>query len=330
MTDPNGMVKFYVWKESLFSFSGERDTDVRFYGRTLSEYAELRYGAVTVETFPVFREGETQVVLRSSHTCLPASGLNAMIQKARRQKKNLYFGAGWIIVEESELAKAKYFPLLGGAAFLSAEDYPYVADKIRLSIVKKLLKRGVIVENADTVYVDDTAIIESGVFLSHDVTVKGRSILKSGAKVLPYTVVEDGEVESFAEVGPFARLRKGSVIKSFAKVGNFTEIKNSTLGEGSKASHLTYVGDADIGKKCNLGCGTVFVNYDGKKKHRSVVGDKCFIGSNANVIAPVSLGENSFVAAGSTLTKDLEDGDFCIARERERIIKGRAKRYYNP
>ena len=74
----------------------------------------------------------------------------------------------------------------------------------------------------------------------------------------------------------------------------------------------------------------MFVNYDGKKKHRSVVGDKCFIGSNANVIAPVSLGENSFVAAGSTLTKDLEDGDFCIARERERIIKGRAKRYYNP
>ena len=326
----DGNVSFYVWKERLFSYAGEWDTEVKFYGRTLCEYAALKFGASVVEELPSFTAGEIKVVLRSSHTCLPKVGVEALIKKAKRLQKNVFFGSGWVIVERSKPEQARFFPLLGGAAFLSPEDYPFVAERIRVEIIKKLLRRGVVIEHAGTAYIDDTATIESGVVLSHDVTIKGKTLIKSGAKILPYTVVEDAEIGAFAEVGPFARLRKNSKIGGYAKIGNFTEVKNAVVGEGSKAAHLSYIGDAEIGKKCNVGCGTVFVNYDGRKKHKTVVGDKCFIGSNSNLVAPVTLGDGSFIAAGSTLTKDLESGDFCVARERERVIKNRAKGYYDP
>ena len=110
-------------------------------------------------------------------------------------------------------------------------------------------------------------------------------------------------------------------------IGNFVEIKNSTLGEGTKACHLAYVGDADIGKNVNIGCGAIFVNYNGRTKSRSKVGDNCFIGSNANVIAPVEIEDNSYVCAGTTVTEKVNSDDFVIGRVRQEVKKNRAHDY---
>ena len=123
-------------------------------------------------------------------------------------------------------------------------------------------------------------------------------------------------------VGPFAYLRPNSEIGSHCKVGDFVEIKNSRLDDGAKAAHLTYVGDSDVGKKVNLGCGVVFVNYDGSKKYRSVVEDGAFIGCNVNLVSPVHVGKDAYVAAGSTITNDVEDGALYVARSKGKSIKG--------
>ena len=126
-------------------------------------------------------------------------------------------------------------------------------------------------------------------------------------------------VGSGTTVGPNAYLRPGAQIGNNARIGDFVEIKNAAIGDGTKVSHLSYVGDAEVGSGCNIGCGAVFVNYDGKHKFRSVVGNNVFIGSNANVIAPVELQDGAYIAAGSTVTKDIPAGALCVARSREYI-----------
>ena len=123
-------------------------------------------------------------------------------------------------------------------------------------------------------------------------------------------------------VGPFAYVRPGCTIGDDIKVGDFVEVKNSTIGNGTKISHLTYVGDTDLGERINLGCGTVTVNYDGKKKYRCTVGDDSFIGCNTNMVAPVTIGRGSYIAAGSTITEDVPEDALAIARSRQTVLEG--------
>jgi bifunctional UDP-N-acetylglucosamine pyrophosphorylase/glucosamine-1-phosphate N-acetyltransferase len=124
-------------------------------------------------------------------------------------------------------------------------------------------------------------------------------------------------MESDSNIGPFSHLRPNSHIGKRVHIGNFVEVKNAILNEDTKVGHLTYVGDADLGKNINVGCGTVFVNYDGKNKHRSSIGDNTFIGCNVNIVAPVNVEANTFLAAGSTITKDVPEGAMGIARSRQ-------------
>ena len=145
--------------------------------------------------------------------------------------------------------------------------------------------------------------------------------------VIRHSDVEDAEIMDEAIVGPYARLRPGAVICKGAKIGNFVEVKNATVGKGTKVSHLAYVGDADIGAGCNIGCGVIFVNYNGKSKARSTVGDGAFIGSNANIIAPVKIEGGSYIAAGTTVCEDVSADDFVIGRPRATKKPGRAHKY---
>lgn len=145
--------------------------------------------------------------------------------------------------------------------------------------------------------------------------------------IVEFSYLEQSIVGNNVKIGPFGRLRPNSVIKDDCKIGNFVEIKNSTLGKGTKASHLAYVGDADIGVNCNIGCGAIFVNYNGKEKNRSVIGNNCFIGSNCNIIAPLKVEDNTFICAGTTLTIDTNEYDFVIGRAKETIKPQKAKKY---
>lgn len=145
--------------------------------------------------------------------------------------------------------------------------------------------------------------------------------------IIKSSFVENSQIENNVVVGPFAHLRPDSIIKSNAKIGNFVEIKNSVIGKGSKVSHLAYVGDAEIGEGCNIGCGAIFVNYNGKCKQKTIVGDGCFVGSNCNIIAPVTIAKNTYICAGTTVTRDTNVCDFVIGRVKETTKANRAQVY---
>lgn len=165
------------------------------------------------------------------------------------------------------------------------------------------------------VWIGDGASIGPGVVLSN-------ARIGAGAEVRAYCVIEDAHVADAAIIGPFAHLRPGSRVASGAHVGNFVELKNTTLGKGSKANHLTYLGDAQIGENVNIGAGVITCNYDGVEKHRTEIGDGAFIGSDCPLVAPVRIGEKATVGAGSTITDDVPAGKLAVARARQVTVEG--------
>ena len=160
------------------------------------------------------------------------------------------------------------------------------------------------------------SVIEGGVVIFPN-SVIINSVIKENTIVYS-SYIEDSEIGCDCVVGPFAHIRPNTKIANNVKVGNFVEIKKSEIESGTKISHLTYVGDSVVGKNCNFGCGTITCNYDGKHKHKTIIGNNVFIGSNSNLIAPVEIKDNCFIAAGSTITKDLKENTFAISRVNQR------------
>ncbi len=199
--------------------------------------------------------------------------------------------------------------------------------------VHDLMRRGAIVLNPDSVRaaygvtVGMDTVIYPGTILEGETEIGeacviGPNTRLENAKVgdrteIQSSVVLDSKIGSDTSVGPFAYIRPGSVIGSGNKVGDFVEVKNATIGNGTKIAHLTYVGDADVGERVNFGCGTVVVNYDGIKKHRTVIEDDCFIGCNSNLVSPVTVRKGAYTAAGSTITDEVPEDALAIARARQ-------------
>ncbi len=140
--------------------------------------------------------------------------------------------------------------------------------------------------------------------------------------------LEDSFIKRDCIIGPFARLRPNSNISENCKIGNFVEVKNSKIGNGTKASHLSYIGDSELGENCNIGCGVIFVNYNGKEKQHIKIGNHVFVGSNCNLIAPIEIADDSFICAGTTVTENTQKGDFVIGRVRQEIKHEKAKKYW--
>ena len=179
-------------------------------------------------------------------------------------------------------------------------------------------------------------VLYPGVTLSGKTTIGERSVLHacsikdsridSEVLIKDYCVIDGAIIESGVTVGPFAHLRPGTMLRRGAHIGNFVEVKKSEIGEGSKANHLTYLGDARIGKRVNIGAGTITCNYDGKKKHETVIEDDVFVGSDTQFVAPVTIGARSLIAAGSTITKDVEPDSLGISRTKQAVIAGWTKK----
>jgi len=185
----------------------------------------------------------------------------------------------------------------------------------------------------NTVFIEESVVVEEGAIIHPMVVLKGKTVVRKGAEIFSFCELIDTEVGEGCEVrasfstgaligarttvGPFACLRKGTVIGEGCRIGDFVEIKNSFLGDGVKAAHLAYVGDSKVGADVNVGCGAVFANFDGKRKRGVNVGAGAFIGCNVNLIAPVEIGEGAYIAAGSTVTEDVPPGTLCIARARQ-------------
>lgn len=177
------------------------------------------------------------------------------------------------------------------------------------------------------VEIDCNVIFEGTVELGDDVSIGANCVIKdakiaTGTQILAGTNIEGAEIGSNASIGPMARIRPGTIVKDKAKIGNFVETKQAIIGEGSKANHLAYIGDAELGRGCNIGAGTIFCNYDGANKHKTKLGDNVFIGSNSVLIAPVTLADDAFVAAGSAINTDVPAEHLGVARSKQRNIKG--------
>jgi len=140
------------------------------------------------------------------------------------------------------------------------------------------------------------------------------------------SVVSESKIEDHVVIGPFAHLRPLTEVKTGARIGNFVEVKKSVIGQGSKANHLTYIGDSLVGEGVNVGAGTITCNYDGFEKHQTVIGDRVFVGSNVEIVAPVKIGNNASIGAGTTVTKDVPNGSLAISRVRQKNIRGWSKR----
>ena len=175
-------------------------------------------------------------------------------------------------------------------------------------------------------FIDINCVFEGKVNLGTGVNIGPGCVIKnttiaSDCIIKPYSVIENAIIDKQTEVGPFARIRPGAHLKENSRVGNFVEIKNTVLGENSKASHLTYLGDSEIGRNVNIGAGTITCNYDGANKFKTIIKDGAFIGSDTQLVAPVTVGENATIGAGSTITKDTEDNRLTLSRSPQKQIK---------
>lgn len=222
-------------------------------------------------------------------------------------------------------------------------DLQRAHEILRQFTVERLGDSGVLVRDPRSAYVEAGVRVGAGTVLDPNVHLQGRtavgsrcrvgtgavirdSVIADGAEILPYCVIEESRVGAGARVGPFARMRPGSVLEAEVRVGNFVELKKSRLGRGTKAQHLSYLGDATIGPGVNVGAGTITCNYDGHEKHPTVLGADVFVGSDTQFVAPVRVGRGAYIGAGSTITRNVPPGALALSRARQVNVKGWVER----
>ena len=186
-------------------------------------------------------------------------------------------------------------------------------DKIR----NKFMKNGVTLVAPDTIFLSLNTKIGKNVVINPYVVIGSNVKIGNNVEILSFTHIENAVIETNVKVGPFSRIRPGAILSKGSRVGNFVEIKNSRVGARSKINHLSYVGDTTIGKSVNIGAGTITCNYDGKRKNRTKIQDQVFIGSNSSLVAPVTIGKNSVVGAGSVITKNVRKKSLALTRSKQ-------------
>ncbi len=222
-------------------------------------------------------------------------------------------------------------------------DLAVANEVLRLEKLRDLMLSGVTMVDPKTTYVDQTVEVGRDTVLYPNCHLQGRtkigercivepnskisdSIVGNEVTIRSNSVIMESKIEEGASIGPFSHLRPLSEVKAKAKIGNFVEVKKSVIGRGSKANHLTYIGDSIVGEEVNIGAGTITCNYDGLEKHPTIIGDRVFVGSNVELVAPVKVGNGSTVGAGSTITKNVPGGALAISRSRQKNIKGWSKK----
>ena len=231
---------------------------------------------------------------------------------------------------------------IGGYAISDNDEIRGINDRVQLNEAEKIMQKrineyhmrnGVTMRNPESVYIEDGVEIGNDTEICQNVTIKSgtkigsdcvigsgsmldRAVIHDGVDVLSSVILES-EVDEGTHVGPFAYIRPNCHVGKEVKVGDFVELKNSNIDDGTKISHLTYIGDSDVGKRVNFGCGTVTCNYDGKKKYRTTIGDDCIVGCNTNFVSPINVGDGVYIAAGSTITEDIPENSLSIARARQ-------------
>lgn len=334
-------------------------------GKTVEEWSAAALNAPykTVDASPIInlveklraavdRTKPVTVVLYCDTPLVTQKTVAAAVKQLMEQKLDMVGLARGFVFKTEYLFKADSVFLqepVGGGEFEAVTDCEGLSratDAIRRRILQYHAANGVMITDFNNTHIDCDVVISAGAVIEPYNFIKGKTIIKSGAHIMPGNYIEnciigsgaridssrlyDSLVGAETKVGPFAYIRPNTVIGSGCRIGDFVELKNCVIGDGCKVSHLSYIGDAELGKECNVGCGVVFVNYDGKNKYKSIVGSRVFIGSNANIIAPVNIADRSFIAAGSTINKEVPEQALAIARARQTLIPNWKGNMYAP
>jgi len=193
--------------------------------------------------------------------------------------------------------------------------------RIQEKLRNEAMKIGVTLKSPETVFLTKDTKFGKNVIINQYVVIGKKTIIGDNVEILPFTHIENATLKENVKVGPFSRIRPGSFLSKGSHVGNFVEIKKSRIGNNSKINHLSYIGDADIGKKVNIGAGTITCNFDGKKKNKTRIRDGAFIGSNTSLIAPIKIGKNASIGAGSAISRNVKDKSLSLTRSKQIEIK---------
>ena len=286
---------------------------------------------------------EYTVVLYSDTPLITRRTVKAALEEARlnnlnvlRMTRGFVFKTDYIMTAEKIYTdKTYYYDEQDFITVYGFSQLAYIIDILKKRILDYHTNRGVQLEDEVSTFIGCEVSIGEGVVIGAGNNIIGKTVIKDGARIGRDNNIEDCIISENASVekskmvhsyigkntsvGPFANLRKDNIVGDNCHIGDFVELKNCRIGDGCKIGHLTYAGDIVMGKECNVGAGVVFANYDGKDKHVSHIGDRVFIGSSSTVVAPVTLGDGSFIAAGSVITQDVPAGALAVARSRQTV-----------
>lgn len=321
--------------------------DAGSFGRVLRGSDGEVTGIVEAKDFDPQRFGEDTGEVNTGLFCLSVSAVeNVLFSLTSANRAGEYYITDLVAngvaagLQVHALKREAALDLLGVNSPLELAE---AEERLRSATAQRLLETGVLLHQPDSIVVGPRAKVEPGAELTGPCRILGASVIARGAKVGAFCQLTDSVLDPGSEArefchmegahlfpgsaaGPYARLRPGAQLREDSRVGNFVEMKKSVLGPGAKAGHLTYLGDAEVGAGANIGAGTITCNYDGKHKHATHIGAGAFIGSNTALVAPVRVGNNALVGAGSVITKDVPDQALAIARAKQSNLEGRGKK----
>ncbi len=323
-------------------------------GRPLSVHLLAMLGGAGV-TVQANDEGP-HVALDATYATISAATLERLVDTLNREGGALYTADGNLVATahlwaDPDAALTDLLSPVGEALRIPAEEALPVMDNWGLAAAERVVmqnkmramaEHGVRFMDPSRVWIGHAVFVEPGSVIWPDVVLRGETRIAGGAEiragcwiqdtvvgvgaiVKPHSVCDGARIGAGCQVGPMAHLRPGTVLEAESKVGNFVEVKKTTLGRGAKVSHLTYLGDAEIGPKANIGAGTITCNYDGFAKHRTKIGAEAFIGSNTALVAPVEIGAGAVVGAGSTIARDIPDDALAVERAPVRVLPGKGE-----
>ncbi|WP_432667515.1 bifunctional UDP-N-acetylglucosamine diphosphorylase/glucosamine-1-phosphate N-acetyltransferase GlmU [Wukongibacter baidiensis] len=299
-----------------------------------------------VEEKDASKEQKNIKEINSGIYCFKAMDLKKSLSKLdNKNSQGEYYITDVIEILNNENKRVSAFKLEDHTEIMGVNSRRQLADAERIMrerIMNKLMDNGVTIIDPSNTYVGKDVKIERDTVLYPGTFIMGNTVIGEDCIIGPDARIEDStlkdnieirnstvlqsRIDSNTKVGPYAYLRPNSDLGKNVKIGDFVEVKNSKIGDNSKASHLSYIGDGEVGKNVNIGCGVVFVNYDGKNKNKTIVEDNAFVGCNVNLVAPVTIKKNAYVAAGSTITKEVSEDSLAVARIKQSNIEGWVRR----
>ena len=319
------------------------DCDVStHYGRVIKENGQVK-GIVEYKDLQEHQRDVTE--MNTGEYCFNNKALwNALDKVENNNAQNEYYLTDVISIMDKDGLKVDAYKIDDFNEVGGINDRVALAEAtqtLRDRVNKEHLLNGVTLIDPKNTYIGRDVVIGEDTIIEPGCIIKGKTVIGSNCHIGPYcefdnvtikdyveikfSVISDSVIENGVDIGPYARLRTNCHILENVHMGNFVEMKKTVFGKGSKAAHLSYIGDAEVGSDVNIGCGTITSNYDGKNKSKTVIKDKAFIGCNSNLVAPVTIEENAYVAAGSTITKDVEEDAMAIARARQVNKEGYSK-----